>query len=232
MYIIFNNMKRLFSIFVVVACGMFAVLTASAQKTSSFAGTVKFSVKFEGNTNPQDHSPHEVVFTIFGNKTKQINGPWIIIADGDNLTETRLFDYPGNRGGFKRPKESFEQEQEGLKYTYVKSEETKTICGYVCTRYDITIYDAEVDEEKKVIAYTTTEIGTDEKINNFDYPGLKGFPLYEEIDYRGVKEISEAIEVKQTKVKSADFLIPSDYKMMNFMEFNAYLKALFNSGKE
>ena len=210
---------------------MFSVLAANAQKTSSFAGTVKMSVKYEGNTNPQDHQPHEVTYTILGNKIKQINGPWIYILDGDAVTQTRLLDIPANRAGAKVPKEHFEMQQEDLKYTYVKSEETKTICGYVCTRYDITVYDAEVDEETKSIVYTTTEIGADENINNFEYPGLTGFPLYEETESKGVKETSVAIEVKPTKVKSVDFLIPSDYKMMTFLEFNAFLKAL-NSKEE
>jgi hypothetical protein len=102
----------------------------------------------------------------------------------------------------------------------------------VCTRYDITIYDAGSDEETTAIAYTTTEIGTDENINNFDYPGLTGFPLYIEEISRGVKETSEAIQVKATKVKSVDFLVPSDYDIMTFPKFNAYIKALRSRGDE
>jgi hypothetical protein len=223
-------MKRSFSILVVVALSMFTVLTTNAQKSSSFAGTIKISIKYEGeNRNPQKHVPKEQFYTIFGNKMKVQDGPWwVYLYDGDAVTLTRLLDIPGNRGGCTHPTEVVEDFL-GLstkKFTYKKGEETKTICGYVCTRYDITIYDTETEEEIKAIAYTTTEIGKDNNINNFEYPGLTGFPLYVESEEKGVKTIEEAIEVKPTKVKAVDFLIPTNYKMMTPMEFNAYLKAL------
>jgi len=228
-------MKRSFFILSVVALSMFVVLTANAQKTSSFAGTIKVSVRYEGeNRNPQKHVPKEESYTIFGNKIKKVYGPWVIIYDGDAETMVRLFDYPGNRGGCKYSPEMVESflRQDEKKYTYVKREETKTICGYVCTRYDVTIYDTEEEEETTEIVYTTTEIGEDNNINNFEYPGLIGFPLYKESEEKGVKTIEEAIEVKPTKVKSVDFLIPTNYKMMTPLEFNAYLDSIFNSNDD
>ena len=221
-------MRKSFSIFVVAALGTFTVLTTSAQKSSSFAGTVKFSVKYEGNTNPKDHSPHEQLYTIFGNKIKVVIPPWVVqILDGDAVKAIVLYDIPGNKCGYRMGKEQFETEQEKNNYTYVKGEETKTICGYVCTRYDVTIYDTEEDEETKGFVYTTTEIGESSDINNFEYPGLTGFPLYAEMTApNGVKTIEEAIMVKPTKVKGVDFLEPAGYKMFpSQMEWGLYMRA-------
>jgi len=223
-------MKKSFFIVAIGVLSVFAVFTASAQKVKSFAGTIKVSVNYTGaNRNPQKHVPHEALYTIFGNKMKIQDGTWVLyIYDGDAGTKTMLVDIPGNRGGFVFPKEAVEEEL-GLsnkKFTYTKREETKTICGYVCTRYDVTIYDTEEEEETKAIVYTTTEIGENSNINTFSYPGLTGFPLYSESEENGVKTIQEAIEVKPTKVKAVDFLIPTDYKMMTGTEFNAYIKAL------
>jgi len=218
----------------VAALVMFAVPTADAQKASSFAGTVKFSVKYEGNTNPKDHIPHDEVYTIFGNKIKIVIPPWETqILDGDAIKATILYDFPGNKCGYTVSKEYFETEQEKNNYTYVKREETKTICGYVCTRYDVTIYDTENDEETKAIVYTTTEIGASSDINAFEYPGLTGFPLYSEVESKGVKTIEEAILVKPTKVKALDFLVPTGYKMFpGQMEWYLYIRALQEGWKD
>jgi hypothetical protein len=212
---------------------MFTVFTADAQKSKSFAGTVKVSIKYEGNTNPQLHIPVDVVFTIFGNKYKvQVHPIILAIYDGNIGTQTMLYDIPGNKIGYELPKEYFEEEQSTKKYTYKKGSETKIICGYVCTRYDIIIYDTEEDEEITAIVYTTTEIGENSDINTFDYPGLAGFPLYEESIEKGVKTIQEAIEVKPTKVKDIDFLVPSSYIMKSPQEVQAHLQALFGDGEK
>ena len=224
-------MRKSFSIFVVAAWGIFTVLTASAQKTSSFAGTVKMSVKYEGNTNPQIHMPHNTTYTILGNKFKVISPPGIIqIADGDAGAISVLYDIPGHfvhKTGYKMSKEEFEEAFESKKLTYTKKEgDTMTICGYLCTRYDIAIYDTEEDEETMVIVYTTTEIGENNNINAFEFPGLTGFPLYQETEANGVKTIAKAIEIKKTKIKSVDFLTPEGYKIFpSRMEWGMFYQA-------
>jgi len=210
---------------------MFTVLTANAQKSKSFGGTVKFSVKFEGDTDPRVHVPRDVVYTIFGNKTKVVDQSAIQIKDGDAVTTTLLLDIPGNRVGYTVTKEQIEEQHSSIKYTYTKGEDTKTICGYLCTRYDITAYNVEEDEEVKLFVYTTTEIGENNNINNLEYPGLTGYPLYTEIEQKGVKTIMEATEIKKTKVKPVDFLIPSNYKMMSLEDFQAFIQSMYG-GRE
>jgi hypothetical protein len=227
-------MKKIFSISVIAAFAfcLFTSTHTQAQKVK-FAGTVKFHVRFEGDTDPQRHVPQDVMYTIFGNKIMAKQQIFIQMQDGDAVTKTLLIDYPGSRIGYITPKEEIQEEQALLKYTYTKGSETKTICGYVCNKYDVSIYDAEEDEETKFIVYTTTEIGNDNNINSTEYPGLTGYPLYTEIERNDVKTIIEATEVKKTKIKAVDFLIPSDYKMYNTAEeFGAAFQELFGGGEE
>jgi hypothetical protein len=150
--------------------------------------------------------------------------------DCDAVTATFLYDIPGYKSGYRLPKELFEEMLESKKFTYTKGEETKTICGYVCTRYDVTIYDTEEEDETTAIVYTTTEIGENSNINNFEYPGLTGFPLYEETESDGVKMIKIAVEVKKTKVKPVDFLEPTAYKMFpSPAEWQQFIQAAFEN---
>jgi len=210
---------------------MLAVSTANAQKSKSFAGTVKFSVTFEGNTNPKDHAPQEQLYTIFGNKIKIVVPARSMtqILDGDAVKVTVLYDIPGYKSGYTVSKEGLEARQERYNYSYTKGEDTMTVCGYLCTRYDVTIYDTDEDEETTAVVYTTTEIGEGSDINIFEYPGLTGFPLYSETEEKGVKEIQKAVEIKPTKVKGIDFLTPTGYKMFpSYMEWALFINAAFS----
>lgn len=230
-------MKKIFSISVIAAFAfcMFTSIQANAQKVK-FAGTVKFNVKYEGDTDPQKHVPGEFQVSIFGNKAKLQSGIQLLIMDGEAYTTTVLLDFPGEPMGSVIKKEELQEMYENIKYTYTKKEETKTICGYVCTRYDIKKYDVEEDEETNIIVYTTTEIGDNNNINNIFisyFPGLTGFPLYVESESNGAKQIQEATEVKKTKLKAVDFLVPSKYKVYDSQEeMGAKIQELYGGGEE
>ncbi len=225
-------MKKLFSISVAVILCMSATINANAQKSKSFAGTVKFSIRYEGDTDPQRHIPQEITYTILGNKTKMQQQVFIQIQDGDAVTSTTMFDIPGYRVAYTKPKADILEQQSTVKYTYTKGSETKTICGYVCDKYDITVLNLEDDEEMTFTVYTTTEVGDNNNINAIEYPGLTGYPLYTEVESNGVKTILEAVEMKKTKVKSVDFLMPSDYKVLTKEEFQEFIQQLFGGGGE
>ena len=217
-------MKRLMSVLTIaVVCNTLSY-SAFAQNPP-FAGTVKFETKYQGDIDPQKHVPFEITYTIFENKIK-LTMPYrginiYVIQDGDLLTQAGLADIPQGRVGYADNMEEVEDELLMKKFTYAERGDTKTICGYVCKGYDVTCIvtneDAEEDEEEtteiKWIVYTTKEIGKDNNINALDFPKLSGFPLYRETEKDGVKTITIAKEVKKSKVKSTDFLIPSDYKM-------------------
>ena len=223
-------MKKIFSISLIAAfaCFMFANVQVSAQKSKTFAGTVKFHIKFEGDTDPQKHIPQDYMVTIFGNKMKQLqhNGMVIQIINYNALTETVLFNIPGYQMAYVDTHKRYDPETSDTKITYTAGTDTKTICGYVCKRYDIVAYDKEEDEERTLVVYTTTEIGENNNINALSFPGLIGYPLYTEVESEGVKVIIEATEVKATKIKDVDFMIPSSYKIMSKEEVGEVLESL------
>jgi hypothetical protein len=216
-------MKRLGSVLAIaVVC---TTVSYEAWSQNSFAGTVKFAVKYEGDINPQKHVPYEKTYIIFENKVKEptYGGQRYEIYDGDSLTITEILDLIGY-GRFGRVIES-ETMEEMLSYktfTYEERADTKTICGYVCKGYNATLVEESEDDDNddeaepkeiKYVFYTTKEIGKNDKINALIFPGLSGFPLYIEKTSEGVTEITQATEVKKGKVKLVDFMIPSHCKM-------------------
>jgi hypothetical protein len=207
-----------------------------AQK--SFTGTVKVETKYEGDIDPLKHIPSEAVYTIFENKmrTSALNGMQQVIQDGDALTVTVLFDLSGygmGRIGTVVDKEAIEKQLSKVKFSYEARPDTRTICGYECKGYNITlaIMDEDDDEEDemeeiKIVAYTTTAIGKDNNINAFTYPGLSGYPLYTEVEKDGVKTITQAKEVKKGKTKATDFMVPSNYEMFDKEGWEEKMKSL------
>ena len=148
--------------------------------------------------------------------------------------ELRRRDVPGEPMGAIVKKEEMQEIYAGVKFTFEKKEETKTICGFVCTRYDIKMYNIEEDEETEMTIYTTTEIGNSNDINNtlISYPGLTGFPMCLISEKDDVKTIQEVTEVKKAKIKAVDFLVPSKYKIYDSQEeMSARLQELFGSGE-
>lgn len=217
-------MKKVVAVLTIATICTAVSYKALAQK-APFAGTVKFEVKYEGDIDPQKHIPYEISSTVFENKTKQtifIGINIYVIQDGDALIQTVLIDHPQDRIGYVDDREAVEDKLLSKKFTYAEREDTKTICGYECKGYDVTciVYNDDEDDDEaddkteiKWIVYTTKEIGKDNNINAFDFPRLSGFPLYMECEVDGVKTISQAKEVKPSKVKAIDFLVPSNYKM-------------------
>ncbi|MCL2131046.1 MAG: hypothetical protein FWH36_01120 [Lentimicrobiaceae bacterium] len=219
--------KIIFGLAVAISCTTVSY-KSFAQKY--FAGTITFETKYEGDTDPQRHIPSQQTCIIFENKEKAelYNGVLRTIKDGDALTVTMLVDWPGYpRIGYVSDKEATQKALSSQKFSYEERSDTKTICGYECKGYNVTAVvkeEEEEDEEEeavelKYIVYTTKEIGKDDNINALDYPGLSGYPLYVESEKDGVKTIIQASEVKKSKLKAVDFMVPSDYKMCSEEEF-------------
>lgn len=233
-------MKKLVPILVIAVVGITMSNRVFAQKY--FAGTVKVEIKFEGDINPQKHVPKETTYSIFENKRKITETGSItshFIYDGDSATTTTLYDIVGHgRLGYV-DREFVQRNFANVDFSYAERGDTKTICGYECKGYDVTIVttNEETDEEKigKAIVYTTQAIGKDENINAFQFPGLSGYPLYVEKEYEGATQITQAKEIKVGKVKGIEFLIPSDYKMCTkeqWMEEMGRLNRKFSRDRE
>jgi len=210
-------MKRAVSVLTIAIICTTVSYKSFAQKY--FAGTVKFEVKFEGDIDPQKKTTQEVEYTIFENKFKLSGNGQQRIYNGDASSVTWLIDLSGV--GYDRIGriDTLLRDSTSGRYSYESRGDTKTICGYECKGYNVTHtyidkdYDEEEEIEEKYIVYTTTEIGKDNNINVFEYPGLSGYPLYEEFEKKGIKVISQAKEIKKGKVKEIDFMIPSNYRI-------------------
>ncbi len=228
-------MKRIATIVsMVIMCG-FMSTELNAQKVKSFSGLVTFSIKYEGDIDPMRlaNAPKERIYTIAGNNTKYtVSGQGFVqhvVNIGDSSQNLMIIDHPMQKLVIKKDREDFEEDFEYVDIKVVPSDETKTICGYACKRYDIEVKDLEKESEIKVICYTTEEIGVDENIN-FETPGLKGYPLYQEQHIGEIKIITEAVKVKKKKIKPAEFLIPSGFEIISYDDYMEAVRASQNSG--
>lgn len=229
-------MKRIIILFIAAVCCL-NMSDLMAQKKKAFTGTVKFSIKYEGDIDPQESAkaPTETSYLIAGNNTKVTNdlgGAFRHdITVGDSGKRIILFDFPGQKMAVVVTKEENEEAQKAFKFDIVDGNETKEICGFVCKRYDVTITNIEEDKETKLIVYTSDAIGLDEKINT-DIPGLKGYPLYQEVKGETKKTIYEAVEVAKKKLSPAEFMIPEGYQVMTLDEFQQLLESSGQGGDE
>lgn len=231
-------MKKLVSIIALSVCCILIVNTTSAAskkgKTTVFQGEVKYSIKYTGDIDPQKLAqlPTESTYKVFGNKrrtTVNIGIPLHIIYDGDSCRLIQLIDAPGQQMAIVRDKNYMEEKREGLSYTYVAVNETKTVCGYVCNGYKVVLKDADEEESKEIgIVYTSTEILPGTAGNYFELPGLEGFPMYIQTESNGVTTITEVTAINtKAKISLADYLVPSSYKILTDEE----IEQIFGGGQ-
>ncbi|MBO4403175.1 MAG: hypothetical protein J5792_05780 [Bacteroidales bacterium] len=218
----------------------------TAQKNKSFSGTIKYSIRYEGDFDPQQlaNAPTENTETIMGNFTRTSINIGIGYQHQIDMVDsiTILFDIPMEKMAYSVPASRIDESFKQVQIEINKREDTKTICGYVCQGYDIVFTrnaeeeDEDEEEVKKTVllVYTTEDIGIDEKINHSSCPGLKGYPLYQEQQLDGNKKIiTEAVEVKKKKVSEVEFMIPVNYNYYTPEAFKEHLRQLFGtSGSE
>lgn len=230
-------MKRILIVLIAIMCGIGSQDVMAQKKKKGFSGTVKFSIKYEGEIDPQTlaNLPTEFNYMVYDNNTKltiDAGGFFqYVVSVGDSSQENTIIDHPMQKLVIKKSKEDFDEELSVLKYTVVPSDETKVICGYTCKRYDVTVENIEEGGEQKKIFYTTEEIGLDERIN-FDTPGLKGYTLYQEDLIGEIKIIYEATEVKKKKISPAEFLMPAGYQVLTYDQYIEAMRANRDGGQE
>lgn len=111
--------------------------------------------------------------------------------------------------------------EESENIVVIPGDETKTILGYVCKRYDVT--STNNGAETKLILYTTDKISAmSEQLASFG-DKLKGFPLYLEIqaNQMGMDMTikMEVTEIKNEKVSDDKFaiVIPDGYEKSDLL---------------
>lgn len=226
-------MKKTVLLFSLLIAFSFAL---SAQKP--FAGNIKSKTTVEGTTdaNILSQNQRESEVTMLGSKVKTDmaeSGIGItVIADGDDMTNTVIFDLSVMGYGIYYKVAPVETNLVKFDYTYDK-EDIKTIAGYKCHKATCVMTNLETDEEETFILYVSEELTPDYRSTQF--VGLKGYPFYTsiEVDHEGssFRLIDEIYEVKANKkVKSVDFLLPDG--SVSFDEAPAELKAMFGMEEE
>jgi len=142
-------------------------------------------------------------------------GETVTIMDSDKKEMLVLIN--NSQLGKKYVTKSLTPTEEELKnIVVVASDETKTILGYECKRFDLTSTNDGV--ETKLILFTTDKIGAlSEQLASFG-DKISGFPMYLEINATqmgmDMKIKMEVIEVKKEKVSDEKFSfeVPEGYE--------------------
>jgi len=142
-------------------------------------------------------------------------GETVTIMDSDKKEMLVLIN--NSQLGKKYVTKSLTPTEEELKnIVVVASDETKTILGYECKRFDLTSINDGV--ETKLILFTTDKIGAlSEQLASFG-DKISGFPMYLEINATqmgmDMKIKMEVIEVKKEKVSDEKFSfeVPEGYE--------------------
>jgi len=143
-----------------------------------------------------------------------MSGSTSTILDNDKKEMLLLMDNPMLGKKFK--KSTIESSEEDLKnITAKETGDTKTILGYKCKGYDITIN--KDGKESKMTMYVTDKITAPNQQNWTLSKKIEGYPLYLSVNAKQgaftINTVMEAIELKSEKVDSSkfDMSIPEGY---------------------
>lgn len=205
-------MKKLSMLFLAVILMASAMVSAQSPKS-----ILKFATSIEGSSDPnianQGKSTYEIA--MLGNKTKLVqSGQGVtisIITDGDNKSQTILFETPMGNYFLTMPESEINEEMKNVSFSYDYTGETKTIAGHACQKVIAKMVNNETDDESEVVLYVTEELPS--TLNFSQFPDLKGYPLRQEVASPelgdGVIVVVECTEVAPAKkLKPVAFVLP------------------------
>lgn len=222
-------MKRVTLLF----CAFLMCMSLSVSAQKPFAGIIKSKTYVEGTTDANLISQYQMEFdkVILGNKSKQVTNQGgigsTIIMDGGTSIMTFIFDFTAVGFGQYYFMDTADYKLTKYEYSYDKND-TKTIAGYNCYKASCVVTNLENDETQDIVFYVTQDLTKDYK--SFEYPELKGFPLYISVQmendgnpYILIQETTEVLPSK--KVKEIDFLLPD--KSLHIKDAPEELKKMF-----
>lgn len=218
-------MKFYFLLLSIVA--LLAINNLSAQKSSSFVGTVTYTVTVDGEMDAMTKAqiPTEMTQTYKENKIrteqKSSMGSTIIISDSETKITTILIDMMGNKMAITQTKEDAEkavQEMPEVKVTYL--DETKTIAGYNCKKATVEVS----GEEKSVLdVYYTDQLEVSNPNSLSFFKDIKGVLLEYSQSAGDLTMKFTAKEIKKSKVKDSLYEIPDGYQQLTQEQFRSML---------
>jgi len=209
------RIKLLFTLGLLYVC-----IFLHAQK--GISAEVLYTMTYSGMTNDDlEDLPKQVTFLVSGNNTKQIvvtpKSTMRIIANADSVFLANLNDIDDDRVALIYNADDIKESTSMLEVTIKPTKEVRTILGYPCKKYEISIYNKELKERMKDIVYVTEKIGGD-NVNFLLYKGLKGFILSSEKTSAGETTIMEAKRITKRSIEPSEFLVPEEYTITTYKE--------------
>lgn len=195
---------------------LFSIVSIGSFAQDTFEGTIKYKISFEGrelSAQEKAQMPSEQIIYYKGPLIKTDNitamGGVSTIVDSETKTNIILYDMMGQKMAFKgQDTSSTEEKQLTPKVTAL--EESKTILGYKCKKYELVF-----EEGFTIEAYITEEIDAKDPVLS-NVKDIKGFML----EFTQTSKEDEDIivnytvtEVSKAKVKKTIFNIPAGYEV-------------------
>lgn len=210
---------------VLLVLGFICMLTTASLSQDSFEGKIVYSITYI-DLPPEQESmrtmlPSTSVMFLKNSRSAIVQdgevGKTTIVYDQERKTNFVLMDLMGQKVAIKSTEADFaEKEAKKSSQEIVYLDETKVIAGYTCHKAQISS-----PGQTPVTVYYTTEIPVN---GSFQFSnGLKGFPLFYEINENGLSMIMTAIEVAIETVAEEQFSIPDGYDVKTSEEMRQIL---------
>jgi len=210
-------MKSLIKILLVAAAAV-PVLPSNAQKKIS-EGKITFEISYPDSDMPDEMAammPTEMDMYIKTDKsridmTMGMGMNQVMIFDNKAKTMTMLMDMMGKKIKVVSTEADMKKKREKDKtpeYKIEKTDETKTIAGYLCKKAKVTSGDYSFD------MFYTDDIVLKGAEWTSEYKGIDGFPMEYLQEQGEMKMLMKAKKVAVEKIDDSKFAIPDGYKEM------------------
>ncbi len=207
-----KNIKTLFAI------TLMSVFSFAALSQTPFSGIIKYKISTEGrelSAQEKAQMPSEQTLYISGSliKTENITamGGVSTIVDTATGSTILLYDMMGQKIAFKGEKNDTTEEKL-LEPEIKELDESKTILGYKCKKYEIKLENGTIE------AFITNDIDVKDPMLS-SMKGIKGFMMeFSQTSKEDEDLILNYIvtEINKGKVKKSIFKIPKGYEVKTF----------------
>jgi hypothetical protein len=186
------------------------------------AAEIQYSVSHSGyDSDILADLPTQITFYVFGNNTEQIvvspKSTMKVLANCDSMFMANISEMGNNKEALVYYNDDIKESLSSLDIKIKPTKLTKRILGYLCTGYEISIFNKLSNEHMTDIVYVTNQIGG-ENLNFYLYRGLKGFILYSERHSGKEITVIQAKKIIPKNFTPQDFLIPDTYTIIPYKE--------------
>ncbi|MBN1463079.1 MAG: hypothetical protein JXQ69_06390 [Paludibacteraceae bacterium] len=207
-------------IYFILFFSLCSIVNFYAQQVLS--AEIFFSVTYKGIAPDELMGmPKQISYLVSGNNTKQtvVTGETTmrVIANADSVFLANLTDIEDDRVGILYYADDIAASLSIFDIKIKKTRETKTILGYPCKKYIITVYNKETKEKMKDIVFVTERIGG-EDVNFLLYKGLKGFILSSQKINGDEITTMTAKRIIKKEIAPTEFFVPEEYTITTYKE--------------